>query len=144
MNFFSVTDHSGAKHNYLVIPLSEMEYTDVLGQCETCIPSIGISSLMQNGHPYVVAEFGTGGWKTAVPLDATCEGKRLGDLLNVQDVITVVLTKNVSDAVFASKGKVDFNAHLEDVLVFSFTCSKEMAENYSLYCSYQKLYPAKP
>jgi hypothetical protein len=63
VNFFSVSDPYNVKHNYLVIPLNETEYNDLLGQCKKGIPSINISTLMYNGHSSVIAEFGAGSWK---------------------------------------------------------------------------------
>ena len=139
MQFFTTTDQSNVKHKFLVIPLSENEFTELTGQCEKCIPSISISSLIQNGHPYVIVDFGAGGsWKTVIPLDEASEdGHKIGDELAVGDVLTVILTTD-SQAMKISKEKVYMNIPLEEVLAFSFLYTADIAENYSLFNMYQQ------
>ena len=103
-----------------------------------CMPSISISSLVQNGHPYVIVDFGAGGaWKTAIALDEASEdGHKVGDELAIGDVLTVILTSK-SKAVNISKEKVYMNVPLEEVLAFSFLYTADMAENYALFKMYQ-------
>ena len=135
MNFFTVTDEDSVKHNILVLPLSETEYNDLAGQCEKCMPSLVISSLIRNGHPYVVADFG--GWKTAIPLDEASEdGHKIGDELAIGDVLTVILTSN-PEAVRISRDKAYMNVPLEQVLAFSFLYTADIAENYGIYKIYK-------
>ena len=139
MQFFTITDESSVKHKVLIVPLSDKEMNTLVGQCERCIPSISISSLIQNGHPYVIVDFGAGGaWKTAIPLDEASEdGHKIGDELAVGDVLTVILTAE-SQAVKISKDKVYMNLPLEDVLAFSFLFTADIAENYALYNMYKQ------
>ena len=139
MQFFTITDESSVKHKVLIVPLNDKEMNTLVGQCERCIPSISISSLIQNGHPYVIVDFGAGGaWKTAIPLDEASEdGHKIGDELAVGDVLTVILTAE-SQAVKISKDKVYMNVPLEDVLAFSFLFTADIAENYALYNMYKQ------
>ena len=134
MQFFTVTDESNIKHKVLVVPLSETEMNELSGQCKECMPSISVSTLVQNGHPYVIVDFGAGvSWKTAVPLDEASEdGHKIGDELAVGDVLTVILTSKPK-AVRISKDKVYMNVPLEEVLAFSFLYTADMAENYALF-----------
>lgn len=136
MNFFTVTDEDSVKHNILVLPLNETEYNDLAGQCEKCMPSLVISSLIRNGHPYVVADFGGG--KTAIPLDEASEdGHKIGDELAIGDVLTVILTSNPG-AVRISRDKAYMNVPLEQVLAFSFLYTADIAENYAFYQLYKQ------
>ena len=90
MRFFTVTDQNSVKHKILVIPLNDTELSEVVGQCEKCMPSISVSSLIQMGHPYIIVDFGEASWKTAIPLDEESEdGHRVGDELEIGDVLTV-------------------------------------------------------
>ncbi len=133
MQFFTVTDESSIKHKILVLPLNEREMAELVGQCEKCVPSISISSLIQIGRPYVIVDFGADGWKTAIPLNEVSEdGHRVGDELAVGDVLTVILTSD-SKALKVDKDRVYMNVPLESVLVFSFLYTAEMAENYSFF-----------
>ncbi|MGD0070922.1 MAG: hypothetical protein ABSB71_05120 [Candidatus Bathyarchaeia archaeon] len=111
----------------------------LVGQCERCIPSISVSSLVQNGHPYVIVDFGAGGsWKTAIALEEASEdGHKIGDELAVGDVLTVILTPE-SQAVKISKDKVYMNVPLKEVLAFSFLYTADMAENYALFNMYEQ------
>ncbi len=138
MNFFTITDQDSVKHKILVLPLSESEYNDLAGQCEKCMPTLLISSLIRNGHPYVVADFGPGGWKTAIPLDEeSSDGHKIGDELAIGDVLTVILTSN-PDAVKVSKDKAYMNVPLDKVLAFSFLLTSDIVENYSFYKLYKQ------
>jgi len=133
MQFFTVIDESSVKHKILVLPLSEREMVELVGQCEKCVPSISISSLIQIGRPYVIVDFGADAWKTAIPLNEVSEdGHRVGDELAVGDVLTVILTSD-SKALKVAKDRVYMNVPLESVLVFSFLYTAEMAENYSFF-----------
>jgi len=134
MQFFTVTDESGIKHKVLVVPLSDIEMNELSGQCKECMPSISVSTLIQNGHPYVIVDFGAGvSWKTAIPLDKASEdGHKIGDELGVGDVLTVILTSKPK-AIRISKDKVYMNVPLEEVLAFSFLYTADMAENYALF-----------
>jgi hypothetical protein len=131
MKFFTVTNESSVKHKILVIPLSETEIKQVSGQCAKCMPSIHISSLVQLGHPYVVADFGgADAWKTAIPFDEASEdGHEIGMELALGDVLTVILTSK-SEALTVSKNKVHMNVPLEEVIAFSFLYTSDMAANY--------------
>lgn len=133
MQFFTVIDESSVKHKILVLPLSEREMVELVGQCEKCVPSISISSLIQIGRPYVIVDFGADAWKTAIPLNEVSEdGHRVGDELAVGDVLTVILTSD-SKVLKVAKDRVYMNVPLESVLVFSFLYTAEMAENYSFF-----------
>ena len=134
MQFFTVTDETNIKHKVLVVPLSDIEMNELSGQCKECMPSISVSTLVQNGHPYVILDFGAGvSWKTAVPLDKASEdGHKIGDELAIGDVLTVILTSKTK-AVRISKDKVYMNVPLEEVLAFSFLYTADMAENYALF-----------
>lgn len=140
MQFFTIADQSSVKHKYLVIPLKDEEMNVLVGQCEKCIPSIFVSSLIQNGHPYVVVNFGAGSWRTVIPLDETSEdGHKIGDELMVGDVLTVILTaESKGKAVTTSEEKVYMNIPLREVLAFSFLYTADIAENYSFYNMYKK------
>ena len=61
MQFFTVTDEFEVKHKVLVVALSEPGMGELMAQCKECMPSISVSSMVQNGHPYVVVDFGSGG-----------------------------------------------------------------------------------
>ncbi len=133
MQFFTVTDQSSIKHKVLVIPLSQTDLNEVVGQCEKCMPSIAVSSLIQVGHPYIIADFGGGGWKTAIPLDQESEdGHRVGDELALGDALNVILTSEKA-ALRVSGEKVYMNVPLEAVLAFSIIYTADMAENYALF-----------
>ncbi len=139
MKFFTVTDQSSVKHKVLVVPLSEREMLELGGQCEKCMPSISVSSLVQNGHPYVIVDFGAGGtWKTVIALDEESEdGHRVGDELAVGDVLNVILASDAG-AVNMSKDRVYMNVPLEAVLAFSFLYTADIAENYALFKLYKQ------
>ncbi len=134
MQFFTVTDESSVKHKMLVITLSQTELNDVVGQCERCMPSIAVSSLIQMGHPYLIVDFGGGdSWKTAIPLDQESEdGHRIGEELAIGDVLTVLLTSD-KNAMRLSGEKVYMNVPLEAVLAFSILYTADMAENYVIF-----------
>jgi hypothetical protein len=136
MIFFSATDESGIKHKILSTPLNEKELSDLTGQCEKCMPSLLFSSLIRNGHPYVVVDFG--GWKTAIPLDQESEdGHKVGDELGMGDVLTVILTSK-PDAVTVSRDKIYLNVPLEQIIAFSFLYTADIAEIYALYNMYKQ------
>jgi len=139
MQFFTVLDEFKIKHKILVISLSDTEMNEVSGQCAKCMPSIHISSLLQLGHPYVIVDFGgVDSWKTAIALDEKSQdGHKIGDELGMGDVLTVVLTTK-SKAANISKEKVNLNVALEDVLVFSFLYTADMAGNYAFYKAYHQ------
>jgi hypothetical protein len=139
MQFFTVADESSLRHKVLLVPLSDTEMKEVSGQCAKCMPSISISSLIQLGHPYVIVDFGgVDAWKTAIALDEFSEdGHRIGDELAMGDVLTVILTSK-SKAAKISKEKIYMNALLEEVLVFSFIYTADMAENYAFYKIYRQ------
>ena len=139
MQFFTVTDESNVKHKVLVVPLSGTEMNELMAQCKECMPSISVSSMVQNGHPYVIVDFGAGGlYKTAIALDEESEdGGKVGDELSVGEVLTVILTSK-SKAVKVSKNKVYLNVPLEEVLAFSFLYTADMAENYALFKMYKQ------
>lgn len=105
----------------------------LVGQCEKCMPSISISSIVQIGHPYVIVDFSGGTWKTAIALDEESEdGHRIGDELAVGDVLNVILTSD-SQAVKVSRDKAYMNVPLESILAFSFLYTADIAENYALF-----------
>ncbi len=138
MQFFTVTDESSVKHKVLVIPLSQKEMNEVVGQCQKCIPSIHVSSLIQVGHPYVLVDFGAETWKTAIPLDEESEdGHRIGDELAMGDILNVILTAD-KNAMRISRDKVYMNVPLEAVLAFSFIYTADIAENYTVYQMYKQ------
>jgi hypothetical protein len=134
MKFFTVIDQASVKHKILVILLSQKEMIELIGQCEKCIPSIAISSLVRTGHPYAIIDFGgAGGWKTAIALDEASEdGHPIGDELAVGDVLNVILTSDPA-AIKVSRDKVYLNVPLESVLAFSFLYTADIAENYALF-----------
>jgi len=139
MKFFTVTDASNVKHKVLVVSLKESEMNELTSQCRECMPSISVSSMVQNGHPYVIIDFGAGGsYKTALALDEKSEdGDRVGDELGLGDLLTVILTSNAK-AVRVSRDKVYMNVPLEEVLAFSFLYTADMAENYALFKMYRQ------
>jgi hypothetical protein len=133
MQFFTVIDQYSTKHKVLVIPLSQTEMNQLLGQCEKCMPSISISSIVQIGHPYLIIDFGGDTWKTAIALDKESEdGHRVGDELEIGDVLNVILTSD-PHALGASKERVYMNVPLESVLAFSVIYTADIAENYALF-----------
>ena len=134
MQFFTVTDQYSVKHKVLVVPLNQTEMNQLMGQCEKCMPSISISSIVQVGHPYLIVDFGgADAWKTAIALDKESEdGHRVGDELEIGDVLTVILTSN-PQALSASKERVYMNVPLESVLAFSILYTADIAENYALF-----------
>jgi hypothetical protein len=133
MQFFTVTDQDSIKHKILVIPLSQTELNEVVGQCDKCMPTITVSSLIQMGHAYVIVDFGADSWKTAIPLDQPSEdGHPVGDELEIGDVLTVFLTSD-KNAMRLSDEKVYMNVPLQGVLAFSVLYTAEMAENYAVY-----------
>ena len=133
MRFFTVTDQDSVKHKILVIPLSQPEMNQIVGQCQKCIPSITASSLIETGHPYAIVDFGADAYKTAIPLDEESEdGHRVGDELAIGDVLTVFLTAD-NNAMRVSGDKVYMNTPIEGVLAFSILYTAEMAENYAVF-----------
>ncbi len=133
MQFFTVTDQANIKHKVLAIPLNQTEMTQLMGQCEKCMPSISVSSIIQIGHPYVIVDFSGGTWKTAIALDAESEdGHKIGDELEPGDILNVILTSNPK-TLSASKERVYMNAPLESVLAFSIIYTADIAENYALF-----------
>jgi hypothetical protein len=133
MQFLTVTDQSSIKHKVLIVPLNQKEMTQLVGQCEKCMPSIAVSSIVQVGHPYVVVDFSGGTWKTAIALDEESEdGHRVGDELEIGDVLNVILTSDAK-ALSVSKERVYMNVPLESVLAFSLLYTTEIAENYALF-----------
>ena len=133
MQFFKVTDQSSIKHKVLVIPLNQKEMTQLVGECEKCIPSISISSMIQLGHPYLVVNFGGDAWKTAIALNKESEdGHKVGDELEVGDALNVILTSEPK-ALSVSKDRVCMNVPLEAVLAFSILYTADIAENYALF-----------
>lgn len=133
MQFFTVTDQSNIKHKVLVIPLNQKEMIQLVGQCEKCIPSITISSIIQIGHPYLVVSFGGDAWRTGIALDKESDdGHRVGDELEIGDVLNVILTSE-SQALSVSKERVYMNVPLEAVLVFSILYTADIAETYALF-----------
>jgi hypothetical protein len=137
-SFFTVQDESNIKHKVLLLPLTDTEMNEVSGQCAKCMPSISNSSLIQLGHPYVIVDFGGDAWKTAIALDEVSDdGHKVGDELALGDVLTVILTSK-SKAANMSKDKVYMKVPLEEVLVFSFLYTADMAQNYAIYKMYQK------
>jgi hypothetical protein len=138
MQFFTVTDQDGVAHKMLVVTLDQTHMNEVVGQCEKCMPSIRLSSLVQMGHAYVIVDF-SDEWKTAIPLDQESEdGHRLGDELAIGDVLNVVLTSD-KNAMRSSNGKVYMNVPIQSILAFSFLYTPEMAENYALFKMYNQL-----
>jgi hypothetical protein len=133
MRFFTVTDQDSVKHKILVIPLTQPEMNQIVGQCQKCMPSIAVSSLIETGHPYVIIDFGPDAYKTAIPLDQESEdGHRVGDELTIGDVLTVFLTAD-NNAMRVSGDKVYMNTPMEGVLAFSILYTAEMAENYAIF-----------
>lgn len=133
MQFFTVTDQDSVKHKILVIPLDQTELNEVVGQCEKCMPTITVSSLIQMGHAYVIVDFGATAWKTAIPLDQQSEdGHPVGDELEIGDVLTVFLVSD-KNAMRISGEKVYMNVPLQGVMAFSILYNAEMAENYAVY-----------
>jgi hypothetical protein len=134
MQFFTVTDQSSVKHKVLMVPLSQTEMNQLVGQCRKCMPSISISSIIQVGHPYLIVDFGgADAWRTAVALDEESEdGHRIGDELELGDVLNVILTSDAK-ALSASKERVYMNVPLESVLAFSVLYDAEIAANYALF-----------
>ena len=139
MKFFTVSDESSIKHKILVISLNEREMLELGGQCEKCMPSISISSMIQNAHPYVIVDFGAGGtWKTVIALDEESEdGHKIGDELAIGDVLNVILTSD-PQAINMSKDRVYMNVPLEAVIALSFIFTADMAENYALFKMYKQ------
>ena len=134
MQFFTVTDQSSVRHKVLVVPLSQTEMTQLVGQCKKCMPSISISSIVQTGHPYLIVDFGgSDAWKTGIALDEESEdGHRIGDELELGDVLNIILTSDAK-ALSASKERVYMNVPLEAVLAFSVIYTADIAENYALF-----------
>ena len=95
--------------------------------------------MVQNGHPYVIVDFGAGGsYKTAIALDEESEdGHRVGDELGIGDLLTVILTGK-NKPVKVSKDKVYMNVPLDEVLAFSFLFTADMAENYAVFKMYKQ------
>jgi len=91
------------------------------------------------GHPYVIVDFGgADAWKTAIALDEVSQdGHKIGDELALGDVLTVILTSK-SIAANISKNKVFMDVPLEEVLVFSFLYTADMAQNYTIYSMYKQ------
>jgi len=139
MQFFTVTDQLNVKHKLLVVPLSGTEMNELMAQCKECMPSISLSTMVQNGHPYVIVDFGHGGsYKTAIALDEeSADGDKIGDELGIGDLLTVILTSK-DKPVKVSKDKVYMNVPLDQVLAFSFLFTADMAENYAVFKMYKQ------
>lgn len=134
MQFFTVMDKLSVKHKVLVVPLTQTEMGQLVGQCRKCMPSISISSIVQMGHPYLIVDFGGGdAWKTGIALDEESEdGHRIGDELEMGDLLNIILTSDAK-ALSASKERVYMNVPLEAVLTFSVIYTADIAENYALF-----------
>jgi hypothetical protein len=133
MQFFTVTDQASIKHKVLVIPLSQQEMNQVAGQCQKCMPSINVSSMIQMGRPYLIVDFGADAWKTAIPLDERSEdGDVVGDELAIGDVLDIILTADPK-AIRVSGEKAYLNVPLEAMMAFSILITAEIAETYALH-----------
>ncbi len=133
MQFFTVTDQSSVKHKVLVIPLSQQDMNEVAGQCQKCMPSVYVSSMIQTGHPYLILDFGADAWKTAIPLDERSEdGDKVGDELAIGDVLDVILTADPK-AIRVSGEKAYMNVPLEAMMAFSILITADIAETYALF-----------
>jgi hypothetical protein len=66
---------------------------------------------------------------------------KIGNELAMGDVLTVILTAK-SNAAKVSKDKVFTNLPLEEVLVFSFLFTADIAENYTFYKMYRQPKPS--
>lgn len=105
----------------------------VAGQCQKCMPSINVSSMIQMGHPYLVVDFGADAWKTAIPLDERSEdGDIVGDELAIGDVLDVILTADPK-AIRVSGEKAYMNVPLEAMMAFSVLITADISETYSFY-----------
>jgi hypothetical protein len=134
MQFFTVTDQSSIKHKVLVVPLSQTEMNQLVGQCRKCMPSVFVSSIIQVGHPYLIVDFGgADAWRTAIALDEESEdGHMIGEELELGDVLNIILTSD-PHALNVSKERVYMNVPLESVLAFSVLYTSDIAENYALF-----------
>jgi len=136
-----IDQFTGIEHNYLILPLSGKQFADMKEMCEKHIPSITCSAVIRKGHPYIVVDYGFGGYlKSTIPLDEVFySGEKLGDKLKAGDALTVILTDKPQDEVVTiSKKKAVFNVALEDLVAFSFIYTPEMEEIYALYSLYQR------
>ena len=137
-----VDEFTGIEHDYLILSLTKKQFEDMRELCEKQIPSISCSAVIRKGHPFIVVDYGFGGFlKSTIRLDEVFySGEKLGDKLKVGDVITVILTAHPQDKVITlSKKKVSFNVPLEEILAFSFKYSEEMDEIYTFYELVQRL-----
>ena len=73
-------------------------------------------------------------WKTAIALDEESEdGHKIGDELEIGDVLNVILTSDPQAATVLQRERVYMNVPLEAVLAFSFLYTADIAENYALF-----------
>jgi len=147
MQFFYILDEfTGIEHNCLILSLKKKQFEHMRELCEKHIPSISCSAVIRRGHPFIVVDYGFGGFlKSTVPLDEVFySGEKLGDKLKVGDVLTVILTAHPQDEVITlSKKKASFNVPLEEILAFSFKYTEEMDEIYTFYNLTQRFQSTK-
>lgn len=132
MQFFQTRDNdSKVWHNYLVIQVSKQGYLSLKATITqspaTCWP------LIQNGKPTLVFGYGA----TINLSEEFGSGETLGDKLHVGDIVTVILTDKPQEGLLTQKDTgLTINVALEEVTVYLFTYTQEMAQLYQFYTGY--------
>ena len=117
-------------------------FKDMKELFEEILPSPRCSAVVRRGHPFVVIDFGFGGFsKLAIPLDRVFEsGQSLSEKLDVGEMLTVVLTTETEkrDVLSFSKKGLSLNVPIEDIIAFTFEYTEEMDELYRFYWYLQR------
>ncbi|MCW4023585.1 MAG: hypothetical protein NWF01_00930 [Candidatus Bathyarchaeota archaeon] len=137
MQFFHIrNDDSKNWYNYLVVQLGKEEFSALKAKQNMQAADFASCAVIRDGAPFVV--FGYGG---GICLSEAFEsGQTLADKLMAGDVVTVILTDKPQEELFVFSGhSLSLNFNLEEVVVHSFTYSKEMEQIYEFYKHYTKV-----
>jgi len=143
MQFFTLIDEfTGIEHIFLISELEKNDFEKVKEYCEEHIPHFSCSAVFRKGRPYITVDYGFGGcFKYAIPLDDLYfSGERLGDKLEVGDVITIILSNYPQEEVMKlTKKGFSLLVPLEDLIAYSFIYTEEMNQIYEFYKLAQRI-----
>ena len=137
MQFFNMRDDETKNwHNYLIMQVPKEEFNTLKTKFDTQVPKLDCWPMIRNGTPCIVFEYGG-----VICLSETFgSGQTLGEKLNVDDIITVILTDKQQNHLFLKKdNRLSLNFNLEEVIVYTFTYTKEMEQTYEIFTHFKNL-----